>query len=197
MQPADARSRKKAVLLLGLLLVAAAVVLIVVSLQEGRAPERALDDPDATQTSADPGGPYEIRGTQVTHSPEPSGERVSGAARCVLEIAGTMSCPSGFAIAGNAEGLYPGKTVQLPLTIENPYEEELLVTAIDVAVTGTSASSCATSNLQASDYTGPGFAVQAKDSTSIVLSLTMSRAAPDACQSVTFTLAFTGEAEQA
>ena len=71
------------------------------------------------------------------------------------------------------------------------------MTAIDVSVTGTSASSCGTSNLQASDYTGPGFAVQAMDSTSIVLSLTMSRAAPDACQNVTFTLAFTGEADQA
>jgi hypothetical protein len=115
----------------------------------------------------------------------------------VLEGSGEMTCPRHFEIEGKAIGLYPGGTVQLPLSIENPNEEDILVTAITVSVTGTSASACGTSNLQATDYTGPGFVVRAKDSGSLSLPLTMPREAPDACQGVTFILSYAGKAEPA
>jgi hypothetical protein len=108
-----------------------------------------------------------------------------------------MACPKNFSIAGNTAGLYPGGTVQLPLTVENPNQQDIRVTGLTVSVVGTSASSCAASNLRTTDYTGPGFVVPGKGSRTISLPVTMARSAPDACQNVTFSLSYAGKAEKA
>jgi hypothetical protein len=197
----DELRKKRASLVLALLLAAAAIALTVISLQDGRAPKSAPAEPPIAAPTATADLSSEIAGPPDASSGASSGGGSSGGssgeARCVLESAGAMSCPKHFSIAGSAGGLYPGKTVQLPLIIENPYEEDIRVTAVNVSVTGTSVSSCDTSNLQTPDYAGPAFVVRGNDSVSFALQLTMQRSAPDACQSVTFTLAFNGEAEQA
>ena len=108
-----------------------------------------------------------------------------------------MSCPQNFTITGDAAGLFPGGTVQLPLTINNPNQQDIRVTSITVTVTDSSSASCGTSFLRTSNYTGPGFVVGANGSNTISLPIAMSRSAPDACQSVTFTLSYLAKAEQA
>jgi hypothetical protein len=70
------------------------------------------------------------------------------------------------------------------------------VTEITVAVTGTSNPSCATSYLQTRNYEGPPVVVPAGGTNTVSVPVTMSRAAPDACQGVTFTLSYGGKAEK-
>jgi hypothetical protein len=133
----------------------------------------------------------------------PRAEGADGASppeRCVLTGTASsdgISCPKGFTIAGDTAGLYPGKTVQLPLTLANPNSEDIRVRTIAVSVAGASDSSCSIVNLRTSSYAGPGFVVAAGASRTIFLPIAMSREAPDACQDVTFTLVYSGKAEVA
>jgi hypothetical protein len=85
----------------------------------------------------------------------------------------------------------------LPLTVTNPNDHAIRVTSIEVSVTKTSTASCDASFLSTPDYTGSGFVVPADGSSMVSLPITMARSAPDACQNVTFTLAYAGKAEQA
>jgi hypothetical protein len=171
---------------LALLFLAAAVVLTVISLQDGRKQETVGGSPAIGSSTPSP----------TPGVPDASDASADGVT-CVLADSGGMTCPRRFTVEGSSVGLYPGATVQLPLRIENPNQEDLLVTAITVSVTETSASTCDVSNLQASDYSGPGFIIRANDGASLSLSLTMTREAPDPCQGVIFTLAYAGEAEPA
>jgi len=185
---------------LALLFLAAAVVLTVISLQDGRKQETLVGGSPAIGSSTPsptPGGPDASDASADGVSGDDSTDGTSDGVTCVLADSGGMTCPRRFTIEGSSVGLYPGATVQLPLRIENPNQEDLLVTAITVSVTETSASTCDVSNLQASDYSGPGFMIRANDGASLSLSLTMTREAPDPCQGVTFTLSYAGEAEPA
>lgn len=196
----DRKKRKRASLLLALLLLLTALILTIVTLDRGtREPERAAPARPSQTTSPSP-APSPISSATAPVGPGPSGAAGSAGgsgAGCVAEEPGSTACSRSFTLAGNTAGLFPGGTVQLPLTAENPNEEDIRVTLVMVSVAGTSASSCSASNLETTNYTGPGFVVPGNGSRTIALPVTMSRGAPDACQNVTFSLSYAGEAEEA
>lgn len=194
MSSADESRRKSASLLLALVLALAAVLLTILYLEPGtRVPEGAGpgESPQSVSPSPTP--------TESSAAPATSGRPAGGGGtpQCVADGSGELDCPRSFTIVGNAVGLYPGGTVQLPLTFTNPNQNDIRVTSVTVSVTGSSRPSCGASNLRTSSYSGPGFVVPGNGSGSISLPLTMSHAAPDACQNVTFTLSYGGRAEEA
>lgn len=195
----DATRRKKAGLLFALALLVAAMILTIISLDPGtREPETAgPSQPTPTITPSTTAPPSLSGLSSLGGDQTGSGRSLESGVQCEVGSGGLVSCPQNFTIAGNTEGLFPGGTVQLPLTIDNPNPQGIRVTSITVTVTDSSSTSCGTSFLQTSNYTGPGFIVGANGSNTISLPLTMSRSATDACQSVTFTLSYGGKAEQA
>lgn len=65
-----------------------------------------------------------------------------------------------FPIAGSASGLYPGHTVPLDLALTNPYNFDLRVTELGVAVeqaTSNTAACSGAENFSTSPYSGSGF----------------------------------------
>jgi len=119
----------------------------------------------------------------------------SGAVHCA-DI-GSSPCGQAFTISGGTDGLYPGNTAPLTLTLANPNSENIRVTEITVSVVGTTDPFCAASNLKTNDYDGSPLLVPANGTTSITLPITLLRRAPDACQGATFSLSYGGTAEQA
>lgn len=201
---AEVRTRKKKPsATLAALLLAAAVLLTIISLlpdrgPRTRGPQSAPTGQPSPTASASP--PPRSAGDAKAIGGLPSGGPSSGSSGvvdCALVGGGEIDCPKAFSIVGSAYGLYPGGTVRLPLDITNPNAEDIRVTSIDVSVVATSGGSCSPSNVHAADYAGEGFLVPAGESRTISLALTMSAQAPDACQNVTFTLSYSGEAEQA
>lgn len=201
MEEERARKNKRASILLAPLLAILAVILTIIALgPETRVPETSPErTPTPTPTPSatpSPGATSTSGSTQGGSGGGQSGSGGSGVVQCTVG-GGNVACPKSFTIAGNAGGLYPGGTVQLPLTLSNPNSEDIRVTSITVSVAATSAPSCAAANLQPADYAGPGFVVPGNGSGTISLPLTLSHAAPDACQNVTFTLSYGGKAEPA
>ena len=195
----DDTRRRKAILLFALALLAAAVVLTIIYLDpETREPETAgPSQPTPTITPSTMSSPSPSVPSSPGVGQTDGGRSGDSGPQCVVANGRDVSCPQSFAIAGDASGLFPGGAVQLPLTIDNPNSQDIRVTSITVSVTDSSSASCSTSFLRTSNYTGPGFVVEANGSHTISLAIALSRSAPDACQSVTFTLTYGGKAEQA
>ena len=102
-----------------------------------------------------------------------------------------------FYIAGEAPGLYPGGTSDLPVTISNPNNFPIVVRSIQTHVgNDTAHPGCSPgAHLDATEFSG-AIAVP-RDGTvtrSGILSVTMAPSAPDACQGTTFPLEFSGKA---
>jgi hypothetical protein len=102
-----------------------------------------------------------------------------------------------FYITGDAVGLYPGATVNLPLTVTNPNSAAIQVNSLTVSLTGTDHPACLpnAANLTPSDYAGPPFVVAGNNGTAIVtVPVTMPHGSGDACQGTTFDLTYGGSA---
>lgn len=194
----ETRKRKRANLVLALLLLATALILTIVTVDPGtRRPDRAAPA-RPSRTAVPSPSPASTSTAHVDSRLSDGGEAAGGSgAGCIADESGTVACPRNFTIAGHTAGLFPGGTVQVPLTVENPNEEDIRVTLLTVSVAGTSASACSASYVQTTNYTGPGFVVPGNGSAAISLPVTMSHSAPDACQNVTFSLSYAGEAKRA
>jgi len=105
-------------------------------------------------------------------------------------------CPKSFGLSGNITGLYPGAHPNLPVLVTNQNNQDIKVTQIQIMVTATNKTGCTTAstNLQPTNYTGPGFVVHANSSATINLPITMPSTVSNACQDATFTLSYGGSA---
>jgi len=111
------------------------------------------------------------------------------------ELAGTTGHV--FYISGDATGLYPGATVNLPLTVTNPNSAAIQVNSLTVSLSATDHPACVpdATSLTTSDYAGPPFVVPGNNGqATVALPLTMPHGTGDACQDTTFTLTYGGTA---
>ena len=120
-----------------------------------------------------------------------------------------------FTVAGRVEGLYPGASVQLPLTLTNPNSFGIRVTSVTVAVQTptapktSSTSSCSATAVQVGTHDATGFhpvtPLPASISVQVDLAkngvaptsavwLHMLATSPDACQGASFALSYGGSA---
>jgi hypothetical protein len=99
---------------------------------------------------------------------------------------------SKFSATGSVDGLYPGATIPLTLTLINNTGATIEVTSLTVAVANAS-SSCVASNLVVGAFDGP-VTVPKKGSAPTVIPITMRTQAPNACQGATFSLTYSGDA---
>jgi hypothetical protein len=102
-----------------------------------------------------------------------------------------------FYISGDATGMYPGATVDLPLTVTNPNTAAIEVNSLTVSLTGSNRPACVPdpTNLTTANYAGPPFVVAGNNGTAMVtVPLTMPHGAGDGCQDTTFTLTYGGSA---
>jgi hypothetical protein len=100
-----------------------------------------------------------------------------------------------FRIGGSVGGLYPGSSALLTLTVTNPFHFAIVVTSITTAV-GSPIPGCTQSNLSVGAFTG-GLRVDPVGSAQVTVPVTLSHAAPDACQGVVFPLEYSGLARKA
>ena len=112
-----------------------------------------------------------------------------------------------FTISGTLNGIFPGVTSKLYLTVTNPNNQAISITNLSATVTSVTkaldapAGTCAASasNLVIQSFTGPAFTVAANSSRSsspaYVPVLTPPSAA-NACQGATFTLTYGGNGSQ-
>ena len=117
----------------------------------------------------------------------------------VIRGAGTTTAaapaPGTFGISGDVDGLYPGVTRKLQLTITNPNAFAIKVTKLKVTVTRASAQ-CGARTIETKAQK-PGFRVPANGEVTATVRVTMPKDAPNACQGVTYPLKFSGTAVQA
>jgi hypothetical protein len=95
-----------------------------------------------------------------------------------------------FRIGGSVGGLYPGFSTQLVLTVVNSQSYKIVVTSITTRV-GAPKAGCSASNLIVGAFTGH-LKVKAHKSAQLSVPVTLSHAAPDACQGVVFPLTYSG-----
>ena len=100
---------------------------------------------------------------------------------------------STFSIAGKVSGLYPGDSVPLVLTVTNPNKFGITVTSISTTV-GNASSQCLAGNVTVTSFSG-ALTLSAGASGKVTVTVTMSHAAPDACQGRTFPVHYTGSAQ--
>jgi len=110
---------------------------------------------------------------------------------------GPGSGPAGplVTLSGQVEGLHPGATLSLPITVTNTQAYDVRLTAVRVAV-GDAAVGCAAANLSVSSWQGPTL-VAARAATVIRVPIVMPDAVPDQCAGQQFPLTYTGDAEPA
>lgn len=114
---------------------------------------------------------------------------------------GNNSPGKAFTISGSVQGLFPGATTKLFLTVNNPNNQAMTVTALSATLTSVSgASGCAAtaSNLTISPYTGGTFDVAANGSAVSVgyIPLTLPSSVANACQDAMYNLTYSGTAVQ-
>jgi hypothetical protein len=103
--------------------------------------------------------------------------------------------PGSFAIAGDIGGLYPGASRQLVLVVSNPQHFSIVVTSIQTVV-GNASTSCSGSFLSVGTFAGQ-LQVPGNGHASVTVAVTLSHAAPDACQGAVFPLTYHGSAVKA
>jgi hypothetical protein len=116
-------------------------------------------------------------------------------ARSVLGRKKSAEPPPGrFTIGGSVGGLFPGASKQLVLHVANPQHFAIVVTRIQTTVESPS-QSCS-----GSYFTVPAFAgqlrVPAEGHAEVTVTVTLSHAAPDACQGAVFPLRYSGSARK-
>lgn len=111
-----------------------------------------------------------------------------------------------FTISGDARNLLsPGRTSPINLAISNTFKRDLTVTGLTVGLVGTSDPSCATSNFQLTQYSGPSTLTVPAHSKKTLLQLgvpvsawpkvtmvNLSNVNQDACKNVTLNLTYSG-----
>lgn len=118
--------------------------------------------------------------------------------------------PSGpgksFTITGTMNGLYPGGTVNLSLTVNNPNAQAIRVTAlsalldhIDTAPGAPGTCTAANSGLVIHDWDGSAFIVQKRATASApgVIRIDMQSQSDPGCEGATFWFNYNGSANQA
>lgn len=95
-----------------------------------------------------------------------------------------------FGISGGVNGLYPGASLPLVLTISNPHEFKVVVTSVTTLV-GTPNAGCSSTNLTVTPFSG-SLPVPADGTAQLTVMATLSHAAPDACQGAVFPLEYKG-----
>jgi hypothetical protein len=105
-------------------------------------------------------------------------------------------CPKSFGLSGSISGLFPGAHLSLPVLVTNPNNQDIKVTQIQITVTGTNKTGCtnAATNLQPTNYTGPGFVVHPNNPVTINLPISMPKTVDNACQDAKFALSYGGSA---
>ena len=104
----------------------------------------------------------------------------------------TSSQTGKFQIQGQVTGLYPGKPVDLPLTLVNRNGFTIAVKTVTVAV-GSAGPACPASHLKVTRYRGK-VVVPARRSGRLVLRATLAATAPEACAAAKFPLRYRGTA---
>jgi hypothetical protein len=113
-----------------------------------------------------------------------------------MPLAGQVRSGGSFKIKGGVAGLFPGATLPVPLTIVNPQQTPITVTALWVKVRRDRRHpDCPTDVLRTTRFEG-SVDVPAEGSVSLSDAVTASLApsAPDPCQGVRFRLRFAGTA---
>ncbi len=101
-----------------------------------------------------------------------------------------------FTISGTAPDLYPGAVKQLTLTVNNPNNFAIKVTALSVTTSAASNAGCTTSSVTTDSFTG-ALIVDKNSSASTPLAIRMAESTPNACQGADFTLVYSGIGEKA
>jgi hypothetical protein len=121
----------------------------------------------------------------------------NGNNQCVDPASENANCPHTFGVrVGQAPLLYPGVPRNLPVTFINPNNFAIKVTSYRVTV-ATSSTACPASNLAVVAGTvslNPGLAIAKNDSTATTVPIKLIASAPDACQSVSFTITINASA---
>jgi hypothetical protein len=121
----------------------------------------------------------------------------NGNNQCVDPASENANCPHTFGVrVGQAPLLYPGVPRNLPVTFINPNNFAIKVTSYRVTV-ATSSTACPASNLAVVVGTvslNPGLAIAKNDSTATTVPIKLVASAPDACQSVSFTITINASA---
>jgi hypothetical protein len=105
---------------------------------------------------------------------------------------GSAAVSGSFHVKGEAGPLFPGVPDDLVLTIRNPFDHPILVTAVGVDV-GNASRRCRASNLSTPDFTSD-VRVSALSNTKVTIPIRLRADAPDPCQGKTFPLRFSGRA---
>jgi hypothetical protein len=108
---------------------------------------------------------------------------------------GNDPAATSFLVSGAVDGLAPGVTRTLSLTLSNPSDSAISVQSVTVAV-GDGRGGCAGSNVSVGPLTGPVF-VAGRGTAEVALPVTMLGSAPGACQGSTFLLTYGGSAVKA
>lgn len=121
-----------------------------------------------------------------------TGQVARQSGRQTTEIA-TGAAPIGsFSISGSVEGLYPGLTRPLTLTVTNPQHFTIVVTSLTVTVHDARLG-CTAGNIAVSPFTGE-LPVRALGSATVTLRITLTHHAPNACQGAVFPLLYSASA---
>ena len=97
-----------------------------------------------------------------------------------------------FSITGNVVGLFPGKTLPLVLSVSNRRSFAITVTSITTTV-GNPSSRCTAKYLKVTTFAGH-LRVRAKKTAKTTVKVTLSHAAPNACQKAVFHFTYHGRA---
>lgn len=95
---------------------------------------------------------------------------------------------------GMVEGLYPGAVLDVPITLRNPNNFDVVVSELAAGVAHAS-TACGAVHVDVDDFVGRRF-VPANGSAVQPLVVRMHNDAPDACKNATWNLRFSGRAEK-
>lgn len=162
-----------------------AVAIVVVLGRHGARPHSSA--PAAPPASATPRRSPSVLGDEVARGAVPRITRDAGSAD---------HSSHSFAVSGTAAGLFPGATVGLRLTLNNPNAAAIAVDRIVIGSARSDRPSCAGSMISIR-FDGP-LRVPARGSltTARALFVRLSSTAGDACQGATFTMRLHGDARQ-
>lgn len=151
---------------------AAALALAALAASSDRSP---VDSSDTHHSAAL--GPAQVAGTSATNDTNGNDDKT-------------------FQISGQVSGLYPGAQKQLGLTVSNPNNFAIKVTALTITVGNPGVAGCSAANVVATNFSG-SLLVPKKTTASQALPIKMIANAANACQGVTFPLSFGGTAQKA
>lgn len=114
---------------------------------------------------------------------------------------GNPSPGHSFTISGGVQGLFPGVTSKLFLTVTNPNNQAMTVTGLTAtlqSVSGATGCNASASNLTVGSYSGGQFDVAKNSSvaSSGFIPLSLPTSVANACQGATYNLTYSGTAVQ-